>query len=421
MGLDRRTLLKLMAGSALTLSAPFSVRAASAASSEQYFVFLCADGGWDTTSLLDPKGDIRASGGGTVNRYARTAIKQVGNIRYAPWGIGNDPGTYDYFFKTYGRELLVLNGIDMETNAHPVGAAQIASGDSTRDFPCIAALLAACQNPDLPLSFITNGYYDDTAGLVPKTRASDLSTLYGLASPNRLRPSSEETYFDAEVDALLSKRQQARVLSLRDSETLPERKAQLKRLYSVRKTGTELGRILDKLPSEMSSRELERQAQIACAAFSAGVAVSANLRLGGFDTHDNNDNLVYPLYHELLSGIDFLLKEAERQGIRDKLTLVVGSDFGRRPYYNKANGRDHWPIGSMMMLGPNIRGNRVVGATSDGLLPGKINPVSLQLDDSGVVLSYRDIHLALRKLMAIHNDSLAKTYPIAGLTLPLFS
>jgi asparagine synthase (glutamine-hydrolysing) len=41
--------------------------------------------------------------------------------------------------------------------------------------------------------------------------------------------------------------------------------------------------------------------------------------------------------------------------------VVVGSEMGRTPAWNATFGRDHWPFTSMMLVGPGLRGGRVVG------------------------------------------------------------
>ena len=50
-------------------------------------------------------------------------------------------------------------------------------------------------------------------------------------------------------------------------------------------------------PDQTYRSELRRQAQLTVLAFKSGVAVSADLWLGGFDTHDDNDangTIIYP-------------------------------------------------------------------------------------------------------------------------------
>jgi uncharacterized protein (DUF1501 family) len=96
------------------------------------------------------------------------------------------------------------------------------------------------------------------------------------------------------------------------------------------------------------------------------------------------------------------------------VVLVVGSDFGRTPGYNDGNGKDHWPITSMMALGAGIRGNRVVGGTDDRHRALKVNPTTLLPDDGGIVLRPEHVHRALRRLAGIDQDEIIlKQFPLA--------
>ena len=82
------------------------------------------------------------------------------------------------------------------------------------------------------------------------------------------------------------------------------------------------------------------------------------------------------LIPEFLAGIAYLMRRAEELKIRDKLVVVIQSEMGRTPDYNKGNGKDHWSIGSIMFLGPGIRGNRVIGATDEKQFGVPIDPAT---------------------------------------------
>jgi hypothetical protein len=149
--------------------------------------------------------------------------------------------------------------------------------------------------------------------------------------------------------------------------------------------------------------------------------VSANLSIGGFDTHSDHDNQHARSLTILLRGIDYLLNQAKGMGLDGKVVVVVGSDFGRTPYYNQGNGKDHWNVTSMMFAGPGIAGNRVIGATDDGFKPLTVNPSTLALDPAGVRIDTGSVHLALRKLAKIDAEAVVQRYPLKGSALPLFS
>src|SRR5204863_2797688 len=94
-------------------------------------------------------------------------------------------------------------------------------------------------------------------------------------------------------------------------------------------------------PSSIPKKRMSQQAEIALASFKAGVCVSANLSIGQFDSHANNDADQMKLIPEFLAGIVYLVRRAEALKIRDKLVVVVQSEMGRTPDYNNGNGKDH--------------------------------------------------------------------------------
>ena len=122
---------------------------------------------------------------------------------------------------------------------------------------------------------------------------------------------------------------------------------------------------------------LRRQAQLTVLAFKTGVAVSADLWLGGFDTqHEPRpaSRMAVPQPHRCggLPGWDY----AEEHGVANRMVVVIGSDFGRTNFYNSVNGKDHWPIGSYVVMEKNRSWTgRAVGET-DGLhFAYKIDPL----------------------------------------------
>ena len=81
-----------------------------------------AEGGWDPTLLCDPKGRANEWEAKPINHYFTDDIRQIGAIRCAP--RGNNAA----FFKKYGSQLLIVNGIDTATNNHEVGLRHSWSG-----------------------------------------------------------------------------------------------------------------------------------------------------------------------------------------------------------------------------------------------------------------------------------------------------
>ena len=83
--------------------------------------------------------------------------------------------------------------------------------------------------------------------------------------------------------------------------------------------------------------------------------------------------------NELTSGIDYLWEAAEEAGIADRLLVIVGSDFSRTPYYNSAQGKDHWSVGSYIIMEKGKRyTNRYVDGSDEGQNAIKIDPATLK-------------------------------------------
>src|SRR5205085_6520242 len=117
-------------------------------------------------------------------------------------------------------------------------------------------------------------------------------------------------------------------------------------LFAAQVNSRALARVTPYIPREIPRERLSQQADIALASFKAGVCVSANLTIGQFDSHANNDADQMKLIPELLAGIAYFIRRAEELKIREKLVVVVQSEMGRTPNYNAGNGKDHWSIGS---------------------------------------------------------------------------
>ena len=65
--------------------------------------------------------------------------------------------------------------------------------------------------------------------------------------------------------------------------------------------------------------------------------------LGGWDTHNNNFQAVQGLAGRLDQGLSALLNDLDRRGLLSETLVVLTTEFGRTPYVNENDGRDHFP------------------------------------------------------------------------------
>ena len=100
----------------------------------------------------------------------------------------------------------------------------------------------------------------------------------------------------------------------------------------------------------MFSNNLKQQMQSALLVFQSGLGVAADLSLGGFDSHDENEPIREALLSHTKAGLSILLGHCDSLGLADRILLVIGSDFGRTNFINETNGKDHWPIGSYILM-----------------------------------------------------------------------
>ncbi len=416
--MERRDFLKMAGLAGVSLVSPLGIRSARAQEGPyegKLFIMLNAGGGWDPTSLCDPKGRLGEMDMEPMNNYLRDDIGTAGNISYAPV-----PGHQEFFDKYYD-ELTVINGVDTQTNGHDSGSRHTWSGRLAEGYPSFSALVAGSVAATKPLAFISNGGYDLTQGLVAPTRTGSTGALSRIAYPNRPDPGDAERAYHLEgATTKIQELQRQRLQDRMGKQGLPNRRHAMNQLFLATQGKNEIRRLTEFLPElDNSNNRLFRQAQLAIAAYKAGVTASANLSMGGFDTHGNHDQNHFPRLGQLLAGVDFIMTEAERQGVRDKVVVMVGSDFGRTPGYNGNQGKDHWSITSVMLLGAGIPGDRVIGSTTHEHRPINVNPTTLAPDEDGIRIEPRHIHLALRELAGIQESEASRAFPITAERLPL--
>jgi hypothetical protein len=387
-----------------------------------FYIFINAGGGWDPTMVCDPKG-------GDINHtFMPDAIGEAGVHRYAPVNYTAEVGSgYSnrQFFEKFASRLLVLNGVDMQTNNHDSGTRYTWSGHLEDGYPPLAAMIAASLAPGRPLGFLSNGGYENTVGVVPLTRLNSLDTIARIAFPNRPNPATEATYHSTATAQRIARFQAERLRAMAVAQTLPAYRNSMEQLMSTRSGGNLLERLTMFLPTNAeinaASNPILRQGLVALAAYRAGLSAAANLNVGGFDTHGNHDATQGVALGRLLYGVDQLMDRIDAMELRERVVVIIGSDFGRTPVYNEQNGKDHWSVTSMLMMGPGVGGGRVVGGTNPTFRARGIDYSSLAVSDQASRrLTPKAIHMALRRLAHIETSDVARQFPISSESLSLF-
>lgn len=383
------------------------------------FISIAAMGGWDVTSFCDPKTNV--GGQPVINHWAQGGnVRSISGspIRYAPFANNS------LFFPRFHGDMLVINGIDAQTNSHDAGVRHNWSGRIAAGYPSFAAMVAAIHGSTLPLAFITNGAYRETAGLVPYTQLDSPSTLRNLASPNEV-PWGGTVYNDDDEIAIIERYQDERLSALLGrSDLLPKTERGLANLAAARASREQIAALRSHLPEEFPEpidrdgnyNYLLQQIDLALVCYDAGLTVSCDLVAWGFDTHSDHDTEQSAVLAQLTNGIEYLWDSAEAMGIADRLVVFITSDFGRTPYYNDGAGKDHWPIGSAILMQRNAAWtNRVLGVTDAGHNALPLDPLTLQPDlQDGVVLQPKHLQATLRRLAGIESHAYSQRFPLEG-------
>ncbi|WP_127555264.1 DUF1501 domain-containing protein [Saccharospirillum alexandrii] len=532
--MKRRDFIKTLSATGMAVCSPMVMTQRAYAEStpvNRYFVFLHLGGGWDPTSLCDPKGNrLRQTidpgareGGSPVNRYSEGAIRRAVDValetgidedmRYAPYiGTFNDddegsentglpiemiqrmlagniagdvltanteagfswetqkstnaatirsnaaailegsintvnfdtlvadsPGffsglvrnntnmaanlfVYDAFFCLYAQHARVLNGVDNRTNGHDTGTRFADTGSMDTSYPDFSALYAAAKGAEMPLAYITNGGgNNETAGLVARSSASDVGVFNALANP-------EGNYLQNGLDSLIEQAKDQRRQVLAEKETLPRRVRLKSQLYMVRDEGVAFSGVAAQLASppdgtpqkaldDRARNNRQRQMRIGAAAMDAGMASSMQIGFGGFDTHNNHDNNQFPRIRDVLVDLHYLWQAMDVYNITDKTTVILGSDFGRTPWFNGGNGKDHWAVTSYVLLGRDVAGGSVVNATDALVGPrnvqvqgGRLVPTAS--NSIGIRMTPAHLHRQLRAAGNIQNHAFSQRFPI---------
>jgi len=429
--IDRRDFLKLMGLAGLSLAAPWPTSLARAQSTQPYdgplFFTFAASGGWDPTVFCDPKEN--QPGEREINRWSRAQDTQTiagSPITYAPFANNQQ------FFERFHTDMLVVNGVDAETNSHDAGTRNNWSGRIDPGYPAFAAIAANIYGDNLPLPFLTNGGYRETAGLATYTEVNSTRALQDLVDVNRV-PRRDRVYYEEDELAIIEQTMQDRLGARANRNgVLPRERRTIENVAFARANRQQLEALTLGLPDQLvnpidqngNRNGLLQQAQVGLICCDAGLTVACDLETGGFDTHGDHDNNHTTALQRLTNGITYLWDTAEQMGLADRLVVLISSDFGRTPRYNDGNGKDHWPIGSAVLMKQGAPwANRVVGLTDGGHSAISINPDTLAADSSasGVRLRPAHVHDAFRRVAGVADHEVARRFRLDAERVDFFA
>lgn len=348
-----------------------------------------ADGGIDQSSWTDPRETDR-----TLNNYAGVTPANVsGNIRSAP--MGNNKAFFDRYF----MQTLVINGVNSETNSHEDGARAHATGRLEMGYPNMSELFASVYGKGLPMPWLNAGGFRTSAGLVAATPMPSVDALRALVTPNA-QSANADFMKQADLDKTLAARAERMKALQARSDTLPRMRTVSQEFAASSDSRALMQRVAQFLPTTLDAFPA---AHVGLVAAQAGITSTIQLSSGGFDTHIDHDNRMATALPRLTDLVDYIWQKSAALGISNRILVRIYSEFGRTPL-NSGNGKDHWSVGSQVIMeAAPAWGNRVFGASGPRHQALRINTATGAVDPTnGVLIRPRHIHAALRSYLGIN-------------------
>ncbi len=403
----------LSLGAAALLQQSGRVRAAPALTPRR-MVLVFNSGGWDPTYALDPKpgvGGIDAPGG---------TVQSFGDL-----SILTDPSrpAIAAYFQAHASISAVVNGIQINSVAHPDGSRRILTGSSFDGAPDVAAISSAVHGADMAVPYLILGrtaYSGPYGALAARTGSvNQVSTLLnpsasfpveGGALLPHIPTSAEEKLIRAHVLV----RAERELAAAGGNHRIDDFIQSLDRADLLREIG---------LSSELElSRSFAAQVDIAVEAMGRGLCHSVQIETGDWDTHTDN-SAQGPLHNNFFAGLKQLIDGlAQRSGstagsrLLDETVVVVASELGRTPRLNSDQGKDHWPVTSAMVIGAGVAGGRTIGATTNNLSAAGVDLATGQPQQDGAPILYSNFGAGVLTLTGVNaSDYILGASPLGAL------
>ncbi|MCA9411417.1 MAG: DUF1501 domain-containing protein [Candidatus Omnitrophica bacterium] len=411
--MDRRHFLKhLSAAAAGGLCTPSFHRMFAWAQQGQdnphFFMFVFAQGGWDITQVFESDKE----GLQTVDVPTGQRTQFGSNVTDTFW---NDPmgrPAVTQFFQNFGDRTAILNGVFVRTLSHDLGRETVMTGSTGMNKADWPTQIAARKASDrlLPNLSLSGPNFPGNLGGVTTSG----NTFNRLLFPSGYSPDTEvenrmESYLNEKLNGLLGEAMEMGHEGGRVEE-LDRGYLRFNEIKEARNT-LNLG----------GGGGFTNQGLSAVGAFQNGISVTATLRApGGYDTHGDNDAQQGNNFQNTFMGLNQIVTElANRPGttgtgsLLDQTTVCLMSEFGRTPRLNGGNGKDHWPVTSMMFVGAGINGGKVFGGTDERQNYRNVDySTGLPDDSSSIELATPNIGAALLTLAGLDANEILPGEPV---------
>lgn len=376
----------------LTLAAGLAPRRLMAASaSDRRFLFVHANGGWDTAFAFTPERDA-------ADLEADAVEAEASGIRFTDHP---ERPSVRRFFELHGSRACLVNGVEVRSITHERCHRIVLTGRGdagTDDWPTLLAAHDA-RAPVLPHLLLAGTAY--TAKHADQVvRVGDDGQLPALLSGRALgnadRPPTRGPSSLAEdaEDAFLQARLARLAGGSGDMATMAARYASVVEQEARLRAG-QAG--VDLAPSDLGcERDIVADCATAFDCFERGLSRCAMVTYDGWcsegwDTHqriERQSRNFEDLFAYLGRVVDDLDRRTDADGVplSETTVIVVFSEMGRAPRLNAWGGKDHWTYTSALLFGSGIAGGQVVGGLDGSFLGRPVDLASGGVTDGGTPL-----------------------------------
>jgi len=411
---------------------PLSPRPTHFPARVKHVIYLYMDGGPSQVDTFDPKPRLAAENGKPfAMEIEPTQFNNIGTTLASPWKFqqyGESGTPVSDLFPHVARhvdDLAVIRSMTSNFSEHTNGNYFLHTGIGIQGRPSMGAWVGyglGTECEDLPAFIVLNGGLTPPGGLdnfnsgflpasyqgsvfgsqtppvsnIQRREASTtlqrnkLDLLASLDSNELRKRGSDDAVESAIANYELAYRMQAVVPELTDLSTETAQTRELYGLDTKTKGTATFGRqcLLARRMIEKGVRFIE----LTCPAV-------------GHDRWDQHVNLAKGHADNAMAvdqPIGALLSDLKQRGLFEETLIVWSGEFGRTPFAQGNNGRDHNPFGfSLWMAGGGVKGGTVLGATDEYGYKAVENKVEIH-----------DLHATMLHLLGL--DHLNLTFRFSG-------
>lgn len=393
-------------------------------------IFLYMDGGVSQVDSFDPKPLLKKENGQKPKfKVDATVFNNNGNILASPWG-----------FKNYGKsgipvsdlfphigscadEICVMRSMTAFSSSHPNANYSLHSGLILAGRPSMGAWASyglGSANKDLPTYVVIHGGQVPSGGMqmtgegfLPAAHGPSVLHPKGVVMQN-INPIEKRQGLQKDKLALLrqideklqERRPDADVISsaVKNYEMAYRMQMAVPEVTDISMEPVSIKKLYGLESKNNNTRTYGAQCLMARRLVEKGVKfVELTINPGNGDRWDQHGGLKKGHEKNALAvdqPIGGLIKDLKSRGLLDSTLIVFAGEFGRTPFAQGRDGRDHNPQGfSIWMAGGGIKGGTIYGATDEYGYRAIQNKMTVH-----------DMHANMLHLMGINHEKLTYRY-----------